>query len=517
MKTKLPLLLLAIFLCHNQILYSQVGIGTIVPDAALDVTSTDNGLLIPRVALIANNSATPLTTPTVSELIYNTATVGGVNGVIPGYYYWNGTLWIQLSTGTNNDWSITGNSGTTAGTNFIGTTDARDLRFKTGGADRLNISNTNGQFQSYYLGTAAVPSFSWSSDPNTGIFSPAGDVQGFSTNGNERMRILNGGVVIGNTVAFAGDRFSSYGLNNEYCINAYAIGSGGAAIYGDGDTSYGYIGFTNSANRSAYYGSNLHANGTGIVVSGNNIGTSFLAAGSGGAFTGSITGSASFATNNGSGWGVVGAGNNLGVTTIAGGGGGAFSGNQWGVYGNATITGMANAGTNRAAFVGTFNETSTPRTVYLGARIGGVNYKVFGTGSASVSTTMPTRDGERILFAPEAPENWFFDIGEVTLVNGKATVTLDPVFQDCISDSKPFKVFVQGGENTIGAIRITRNQKEKTFIVEDMGGASNGIVQYSIYGIWKQKENLRFPKYEQPFEVKELKTETVSITKKKSN
>lgn len=510
---KLLFALLAAFI--STAMNAQVGIGTITPEATLDVTSTNDGLLIPRVALTANNSAAPLTSPTVSELIYNTATVGGLNGVNPGYYYWDGLSWIALSTGKNTDWSLTGNSGTTAGTDFIGTTDAQDLRFKTGGADRLNISNTNGQFQSYYLGTAAVPSFSWNSDPNTGIFSPAANIQGFSTNGNERMRILNGGVVIGNTVPLGGDRFSSYGLNNEYCINAYAIGSGGAAVYGDGDTSYGYIGFTNSTNRFAYYGSNLHANGTGITVSGNNVGTSYLATGSGGAFTGSTTGSASFATNSGSGWGIVGVGNNLAVTTIAGGGGGAFSGNQWGVYANAAISGSG--ATNRAAFIGTFNETSTPRTVYLGARIGGTNYKVLGTGSASVSTTMSTRDGERILFAPEAPENWFFDIGEVTLINGKATVEIDPIFLDCISDSKPFKVFVQGSENTIGSIRIRRNQTTKTFIVEDIGGPSNGVVQYSIYGIWKQKENLRFPKYEQPFEIKELKTETVSIEKKKNN
>ncbi|HSD14858.1 MAG TPA: hypothetical protein VLB74_09445 [Flavobacterium sp.] len=123
---------------------AQVGIGTTTPSGALDVTSNSDGLLIPRVTLTANNVAAPVTTPTVSELVYNTATVGGANGVNPGYYYWDGSSWIAILTEKNGGWSLTGNTGTTAGTNFIGTTDAQDLRVKTGNTDRLNISGTNG-------------------------------------------------------------------------------------------------------------------------------------------------------------------------------------------------------------------------------------------------------------------------------------------------------------------------------------------------------------------------------------
>jgi len=110
---------------------AQVGIGTTTPAGALDITATNDGLLIPRIALTNTTTATVLS-PTKSELVYNTATAGDVT---PGYYYWETTptvasdRWVRLmTTNTNIDWSITGNSGTTPGTNYIGTSDAQDLR-----------------------------------------------------------------------------------------------------------------------------------------------------------------------------------------------------------------------------------------------------------------------------------------------------------------------------------------------------------------------------------------------------
>ncbi|MDI9309948.1 MAG: hypothetical protein QM535_07005 [Limnohabitans sp.] len=173
----------------NQNSFAQVGVGTTTPTAALDVTSTNDGILVPRVALTITTSALPLTAPTTSEMVYNTATV---NDVTPGFYYWDGTKWVRIISGTNNDWTTTGNSGTTAGTNFIGTTDAIDLRIKTAATDRWNISNANsGQLQSYSLGTAALPTYSWQGDQNTGIFSSGADNLDFTTGGTARFRVPN--------------------------------------------------------------------------------------------------------------------------------------------------------------------------------------------------------------------------------------------------------------------------------------------------------------------------------------
>jgi hypothetical protein len=77
------------------------------PDASamLDIDaapSNDKGLLVPRVALIATNNALPVTAPATSLLVYNTATAGTPpNNVTPGFYYWDGTKWASINSGSN--------------------------------------------------------------------------------------------------------------------------------------------------------------------------------------------------------------------------------------------------------------------------------------------------------------------------------------------------------------------------------------------------------------------------------
>jgi hypothetical protein len=282
--------LLYLFLLINISTMAQVGVGTTTPQATMDITSTNDGLLIPRIALSATNVATVLT-PTTSELVYNTATSAvGPNQVTPGFYYWDGTLWIRLSSGATNDWALTGNAGTTPGTNFIGTTDAQDLRIKTGGTDRLNIQNSNGQLQSYFAGTNTDPAFSWNADPNTGVFRSAADNLSLTTNGIEGLRVReNSNVSIGATYASTNaapsnglrvqgqtvigkasgedsrDIFSSHtsataynnvtgypGVTGSRAISGYANG-GGMGVFGFADRNgYGIVGLTQPSAISAF-------------------------------------------------------------------------------------------------------------------------------------------------------------------------------------------------------------------------------------------------------------------------
>lgn len=123
MKLKIYLSLLLLIIISP--FYAQVGIGTTSPNASsiLDISSTNSGLLIPRVALTSTSDIVTIVSPAPSLLVYN-------SGFAPnGYYYWNGTIWVQLAQ-SNSSWSLNGNAGTVASTNFLGTTDNADIVFK---------------------------------------------------------------------------------------------------------------------------------------------------------------------------------------------------------------------------------------------------------------------------------------------------------------------------------------------------------------------------------------------------
>lgn len=94
--------------------FAQTGIGTASPNssAKLDVSSSTLGFLPPRVILTATNSFSPLAGTAANAtglIVYNTATAGTPpNNVVPGYYFWNGSAWINFiasntSTGLTND------------------------------------------------------------------------------------------------------------------------------------------------------------------------------------------------------------------------------------------------------------------------------------------------------------------------------------------------------------------------------------------------------------------------------
>ena len=478
-----------------------------LPDASsvLDVSSTTKGLLVPRVALTSTTNQSPIpngTTVATALLVYNTATSGDVT---PGFYHWANNKWNRFDTGNNiGDWKLLGNAGTNAGTNFLGTTDAADLVFRTNNTERIRTLGSNGKVG---IGTSSptmrldVTDASTTTDDAT--------IRGTATGGARTYGVF--GITTSVTTNASGVRGEANGaavVNGVWGLTSST--NGGSGVYGLVNTtagnSNGVLGIAQSSAGVGMYGLNLNTTGTGLLVAGNNSPAYTLAtSGSGAAFNGIPIGSVSYGNNAANGWGICSAGNDGIISTIAGGGGGSFTGNQWGIFSVATL--ISPNATDRSTFVGNYNSNaSTPATVYVGARIGGTHYKILGTAAGSVSTTMTTKSGERILFAPEAPENWFFDLGEIQLINGKAIVHIDPIFIDCISDSIPFKVFVQGAEDTFGSIRVKRNQKEKTFELEDLGGPSMGIVQYSIYGIWRTKENLRFPEFTPEMHQKTIET-----------
>ena len=129
--------------------FAQVGVGTTTPNGALDVSSSTNGFVPPRVALTSIIIEAPVVNPQgglipAGTVVYNIATDGtSPNNVAPGLYFWNGTRWVAFAGSPGGlDWTLTGNGGTTAATNFVGTTDSQDLQLRTNNLERITVSAT---------------------------------------------------------------------------------------------------------------------------------------------------------------------------------------------------------------------------------------------------------------------------------------------------------------------------------------------------------------------------------------
>lgn len=94
----------------------------------------DSGFVVPRFS----------TTPYIRTGTFNGAGHVGVDTVNHRFYWYSGGSWRYAATGgaTGTSWSTTGNTGTTAGTNFIGTTDAIDFVVKTNATERMRTLST---------------------------------------------------------------------------------------------------------------------------------------------------------------------------------------------------------------------------------------------------------------------------------------------------------------------------------------------------------------------------------------
>lgn len=134
----------------------QVGINTVTPQATLDVVGTPgvltsfDGIIAPR--LIGDDLRSKTYTPTqTGALVYVTKADSAPQGqtqnvTSTGYFYFDGNQWVASNgtSGKTASWSLYGNSNTTAGINFLGTTDNADLLFKRNNiqAGLLSIANT---------------------------------------------------------------------------------------------------------------------------------------------------------------------------------------------------------------------------------------------------------------------------------------------------------------------------------------------------------------------------------------
>lgn len=121
--------ILLAFCFSSLFMNAQIGIGTTTPNtsAALDVTSTNKGILAPRMTAAQK---TAIITPATGLLIYQTDGAAG-------FWFYNGTIWQPFASG--NGWGLSGNFGTTPATNILGTTDAQSLVLKANNIETARV------------------------------------------------------------------------------------------------------------------------------------------------------------------------------------------------------------------------------------------------------------------------------------------------------------------------------------------------------------------------------------------
>jgi hypothetical protein len=164
----------------NAIFAQNVGIGTNNP---LDKLHVAGNVRVNPLAGVGNRVAGADANGTL--IIFAAGTTGQVLTQTGG-----GPAWTTSS----NDWTVLGNAGTAPATNFLGTTDAQAMVFRTTNVERARISAA-------------------------------------------------GYVVVNNPAPFAGDMFSSYASGGNYAVNGYSTGSGAAGYFSSSATGAAVIGF----------------------------------------------------------------------------------------------------------------------------------------------------------------------------------------------------------------------------------------------------------------------------------
>lgn len=413
----------------------------------------------------------------------------------------NGTL-IAATGATSPAWMTTGNSGTVATTNFIGTTDAIDFIVKTGG----------------------------------------------SASTNERIRVFaTGPVSVNCATTQAGDVLGVYGTGypgtinaaNNFAINGYVNVANGAGIYGENPlglgvfgnsgSGTGVLGQTNATNGFGVQAYTFNASGTGLIASGNALGATYLLAGGAGAFratrfgvlsivavtSSAVSGAGVLGINNKSiivsfngGAGVTGIDSSFGSGVIgasyanAGEGvfGTAFSTNGVGVVGTANLgtapigvygvipTGVAGAN-NSIGTVGDNQTTGTSAVGVLGQELaapnGATRYAVFSNGDLAASGTKtfvidhPLDPANKYLkhFSIESNEVLNIYRGNATLnASGEAEVQMPSYFESVNNTNISYNLTAIGQNASVYVKQELTNGK---FTIG--GGAPGMKVSWTIY------------------------------------
>lgn len=309
MKNFTLILLFCVFTINSN--YAQVGVGTTNPEATLDIRSSSqttptnaDGILIPKI----NNF--PTINPTAAKdgmMVY----VTGIGTPTKGFYYWDIALfnWVAINSG-GTGWSETGNTGTNSVINFIGTTDAQDLTFRTNNIRKMRLTQ-KGQLEffntglSVFIGDRAGENDDLSNNFNNFFGHSAGN---FNTSG-----------AVNNFFGFTSGRNNTTGSANSFFGHQSGLNNttgGHNSIFGhvsgvDGTTAFNNAFFGSNSGRFTTTGNSNSFFGTGSGTS-NLIGSQNVAVGEN-ALSNNLNGSNNVAVGRLAGLGTIGHSKSNGV------------------------------------------------------------------------------------------------------------------------------------------------------------------------------------------------------------
>jgi hypothetical protein len=386
----------------------------------------------------------------------------------------------------------------------VGTVVNVGLSFRTNNLERFRIEST-GFLRSFTDGSMSNPSFSWDSDTDTGFYRNGDDTFNFAAGGVEFIEL-------------------NEGTDDELIINAnsYDINT---RIETDNEANALFV---DGANDNIGLGTNNHDTSSqlemtysdrGLLINRISLSATNVAA----PVTSPATGLLVYNTAT-SGSGTAGSGNTTGIYGVAI----NTSGVRQGGYFTMNKSGIVNvtppvtddpiallAGFNGTDYFGGYFDGNQDNNfggggpnagedyAYVGIRTGGTTYKIVCAGSNS-TMVIDSKGNKRVLFSPEAPEILFEDYGTGTLVNGTATISLDPMLSSIIhvSNDHPIKVFIQL-EGDCNGVYVT-DKSASGFTVKELNlGRSNVPFSWHIVAnradtvingeIISKHVNVRFP------------------------
>jgi hypothetical protein len=241
-------------------------------------------------------------------------------------------------------------------------------------------------------------------------------------------------------------------------------------------------------------------------------------------------------TSSPGGYGVKGAGANVGVYGAASGestegGADGFDSGLWGDTGAASnslysgVLGTAD-GNVAGAFYNNANADNFTPTLYAendNTASGALIFEAYGNSgdgctididgdlfcTGKVSGVANVDGGARkvSLYAMQSAENWFEDFGSATLMNGTATIALDPTFAQAVNTKTEYHVFVTPNGDCKG-LYISKKFGGSFEVRELAAGQSNINFDYRIVAKRNGFENVRLTDVTEQYQKAEQQQQT---------